>query len=89
MESSTCPACHIALQTNKELKQQMADLAMRTIGQHLWGLWARFPKADFSACICSLCVRARVVYTNATGLPPTTEQEHTAARSWDQSTPKY
>lgn len=64
----------------RELKTMLVELALATIGQHLWSL--RIAAPDASACLCDLCGQARKSYQFATGLWPTMLQEHSAMADW-------
>ena len=67
----------------RELKGCLASLSLLFLGQHLWTLRITQPKGGESiACICRCCEEARKSYRVATGVWPTTEQEHTAMRAW-------
>ena len=64
----------------RQLKEQLARLSLRILGQHLWTI--RLEGSQASVCLCKVCEEARISYQIATGGWPTTDEEHQAMVDW-------
>lgn len=64
-----------------QLSNELANLALIILGQHLWSLHTRASLGPV-ACLCRACEAARRAHQIATSYWPTTEQEHQAMKAW-------